>query len=104
MLVDFSQHFERCTGYPYPSELTSLTVPFENDPEDVDPAPNSVGVAPPNGVSLSRLVSEWAEEEKIDRAKRDVLLSKLKVFRILLLAELEDQCKRYWNTTLCWLA
>jgi hypothetical protein len=104
MLVDFSQHFERCTGSPYPSGFAADPLSFENEGEDADPAPDSAVVAPPNGVSLSCLIREWAEEQQIDRAKRDVLLSKLKVFKILLLAELEDQCKRCWNTTLCWLA
>ena len=97
MLADFSHHFERCTGQPYPPGAK------DSDDEEEESGPNSA-VYPPNDNSLSRLINEWAADESIEGIKRDALLSQLKVFKILLLAELEDQCKKCWKTTLCWLA
>ncbi|MDQ2950370.1 MAG: hypothetical protein M3Y27_31265 [Acidobacteriota bacterium] len=99
MPADFQQQFERCTGGSYESQGDLLSQADAEEDEDED----SFGTPPPDGNSLSCIVTEWADECKIDPSKRDALLSELSVFRAIFISEQEMQCKKQLNTTLCWL-
>ncbi len=103
--ADFGQHFERCTGHAYTSDLTiaakrSADADNNEDDEDYDDVPS---VQPPNGESLSRILQQWAVEHDIEAPKLEPLFSELSVYNTLLLAEQEEQCNTLLKTTRCWL-
>ncbi len=101
MPADFRQRFERCTGRVYNRQQAALA--DAEDFEGEDEEEGGPGRLLPGENSLSRIVGEWAAESKVGSAKRDALLSELDVFRVIFLSELELECKRLLNMTLCWL-
>lgn len=101
MPADFRQRFERCTGRVYNRRQAALVESEALEEEGGEE--DGPGTLLPGDNSLSRIVGEWAAESKVDSAKRDALLSELDVFRVIFFSELELQCKKLLNTTLCWL-
>jgi hypothetical protein len=102
--ADFGQHFERCTGHAYTSDLTTAarqTADADNEDDEDDDDVQSV--QPPNGESLSRILQQWSVEQDIDPVKLEPLFSELSVYNTLLLAEQEEQCNTLLKTTRCWL-
>ncbi len=101
--ADFAQHFERCTGRAYTSDLAIVAKQCANADNEDDEDDDVRSVQPPNGESLSRILQQWTLEQDIDPVKLEPLFSELSVYNTLLLAEQEEQCKALLKTTRCWL-